>query len=320
MLRRFFVSKINKSSVRAGKRPRFPQFPRRHGGGASSCAFVSAPAPMATLDKPLSEAYPTLMDLKLSAELEARLHYENVFEAPDECARREEVLGEINEALQVWVRAASALKGIEDDLDPRCNLYTFGSYRLGVHGPAADIDTLCIGPRHITRSDDFFGSEFSDFAGSFYETMKNHAGTDAIVAVPDAVVPELKLVFRGFEVDMAYTSLPTYVSVPEELDVCETSVLQNLDDASVKSLNGCRVADQLLKLVPNHDAFRTALRTLRVWAKHRGVYSNVLGFFGGVNLAILVAKVCQLYPNAAASMIVRVCISQIRHTLFTASL
>ena len=259
---------------------------------------------MATLDKPLSEAHPTAMDLKLSAELEARLHYENVFEAPDECARREEVLGEINEALQQWVREASAAKGIEDDLEPRCNLYTFGSYRLGVHGPAADIDTLCIGPRHLSRSEDFFGSEFEAFAGSFYEVMKHHPGTDKIVAVPDAVVPELKLVFRGFEVDMAYASLPSFVSVPEDLDVCQTSILQNLDDASVKSLNGCRVADQLLRLVPNHDAFRTALRALRVWARHRGVYSNVLGFFGGVNLAILVAKVCQLYPNAAPSMLV----------------
>ena len=262
------------------------------------------PAEMATLDKPLSEAHPTAMDLKLSAELEARLHYENVFEAPDECARREEVLGEINEALQQWVREASAAKGIEDDLDPRCNLYTFGSYRLGVHGPAADIDTLCIGPRHLSRSEDFFGSEYDAFAGSFYLVMKHHPGTDKIVAVPDAVVPELKLVFRGFEVDMAYASLPSFVSVPEDLDVCQTSVLQNLDDASVKSLNGCRVADQLLRLVPNHDAFRTALRALRVWARHRGVYSNVLGFFGGVNLAILVAKVCQLYPNAAPSMLV----------------
>jgi poly(A) polymerase len=39
------------------------------------------------------------MDEKLSRELEARLHHEDVFEAPDECARREEVLGEINEVL-----------------------------------------------------------------------------------------------------------------------------------------------------------------------------------------------------------------------------
>ena len=256
------------------------------------------------LDKPLSEAHPTAMDLKLSAELEARLHLENVFEPPEECARREEVLGEINEALQQWVRDASLAKGIEADLDPRCNLYTFGSYRLGVHGPAADIDTLCIGPRHLEARADYFGSEWEEFRGSFYEVMKAHPGTDKIVAVPDAVVPELKLVFRGFEVDMAYTSLPSFVSVPEDLDVCQTSILQNLDDPSVKSLNGCRVADQLLRLVPNHDAFRTALRALRVWAKHRGVYSNVMGYFGGVNLAILVARVCQLYPNAAPSMLV----------------
>ena len=196
------------------------------------------------------------------------------------------------------VRDASLAKGIEADLDPRCNLYTFGSYRLGVHGPAADIDTLCIGPRHLSRAD-YFGSEWEEFRGSFYEVIA-HPGTDKIVAVPDAVVPELKLVFRGFEVDMAYTSLPTFVSVPEDLDVCQTSILQNLDDPSVKSLNGCRVADQLLRLVPNHDAFRTALRALRVWAKHRGVYSNVMGYFGGVNLAILVAACVPVVPQRRA--------------------
>jgi poly(A) polymerase len=243
------------------------------------------------------------LDVKRTKELDSLLKLEDVYESASECTRREEVLGELNEMLQDWIRTRSLSKGHPDE-SIRCNLYTFGSYRLGVHGPAADIDSLVIGPKHIDRSEDFFGFEEDDYAGSFYDYMRKHEGTEKIVAVPDAVVPELKTEFRGFEIDVAYCSLPGYSNVPLDLDVLSAKILHGLDDAGVKSLAGCRVADSLLKLVTNHSEYRIALRALRLWAARRGVYSNVVGFFGGVNLAILVARVCQLYPNASASMLV----------------
>lgn len=40
-----------------------------------------------------------------------------------------------------------------------------------------------------------------------------------------------------------------------------------------------------------------------IWTAGRAIYANVLGFPGGVAWAMLVARVCQLYPHATSSTI-----------------
>ena len=40
-----------------------------------------------------------------------------------------------------------------------------------------------------------------------------------------------------------------------------------------------------------------------MWAKQRAIYSNKLGYLGGVNFNILLAMLCQIFPNKSVSFL-----------------
>ncbi|KAL4560008.1 hypothetical protein LXL04_032156 [Taraxacum kok-saghyz] len=257
--------------------------------------------------KPLSLAGPSEADLLRTKKLNEFLVDAGLYESQDETAKREEVLGRIKQVLAItlaqliividWVKQLTRLRGYTEQMveDANAVIFTFGSYRLGVHGPGADIDTLCVGPSYVNRNEDFF------FV--LHDILTNMEEVTELQPVPDAHVPVMKFKFEGISIDLLYASISRLV-VPDDLDISDVSVLHNVDEPTVRSLNGCRVADQILKHVPNIEHFRTTLRCLKFWAKRRGVYSNVTGFLGGVNWALLVARVCQFYPNAVPSMLV----------------
>ena len=59
--------------------------------------------------------------------------------------------------MKKFVRKVSLARGLSEAAADAAGgrIFTFGSYRLGVHGPGSDIDTLCVVPKHVSR-DDFF--------------------------------------------------------------------------------------------------------------------------------------------------------------------
>ncbi|XP_062857805.1 poly(A) polymerase alpha [Trichomycterus rosablanca] len=248
------------------------------------------------ITSPISLAPPKEADLAQTKKLIEALKPFGVFEEELELQRRILVLGKLNALVKEWIREISESKNLPALLIDNVGgkIFTFGSYRLGVHTKGADIDALCVAPRHVERT---------DFFSSFYEKLKELEEVRDLRAVEEAFVPVIKLSFDGIEIDILFARLALQ-TIPENLDLRDDSLLKNLDIRCIRSLNGCRVTDEILHLVPNIENFRLTLRAIKLWAKRHNIYSNILGFLGGVSWAMLVARTCQLYPNAAASTLV----------------
>jgi poly(A) polymerase len=244
----------------------------------------------------VSDREPDEIELKRTDQLEECLRSFNLFENENELQLRCKVLSDVNRLSQKWIKELSLEKKMPAELANNCQakIFTFGSYRLGVHNRGADIDTLLVAPKHVER-DDFFNT--------FQLALTKMEGVEYVRAVRNAFVPLLKAKIRGIELDILFSTLALR-TIPDEQELHDSNLLRGLDQQSIRSLNGCRVTDDILRVVPNHDSFRLALRAIKLWAKKRGIYSNILGYLGGVSWAILIARTCQLYPRATAATIV----------------
>ncbi|CAG2100763.1 unnamed protein product [Medioppia subpectinata] len=245
---------------------------------------------------PISTCGPNGSDLWASRQLESCLRSYGLFESAAETERRKNVLSRLNQIVQKWVREVSAKKMPKQSAQLMAGkIFTFGSYRLGVHTKGADIDTLVVAPRHVQRS---------DFFDTFPKMLSQIPNCEYVRAVRQAFVPVIKTKIEGIEVDVVFAKLALN-NIPQDLDLSDGSLLKNIDEKTVLSLNGSRVADDILRLVPNRESFCLALRAVKLWAKRRGIYSNVLGFFGGASWTLLVAHTCQLYPRASAATLLQ---------------
>ncbi|KAH8402468.1 hypothetical protein KR009_012216 [Drosophila setifemur] len=269
---------------------------KQHQHNGNSTSSNGPPAKQLGMTSAISLAEPRAEDLQRTDELRGSLEPYNVFESQDELNHRMEILAKLNTLVKQWVKEISVSKNMPEAAAEKLGgkIYTFGSYRLGVHHKGADIDALCVAPRNIERTDYF---------QSFFEVLKKQPEVTECRSVEEAFVPVIKMNFDGIEIDLLFARL-SLKEIPDDFDLRDDNLLRNLDHRSVRSLNGCRVTDEILALVPNIENFRLALRTIKLWAKKHGIYSNSLGYFGGVTWAMLVARTCQLYPNAAAATLV----------------
>lgn len=192
-------------------------------------------SPRLGLTSPLSVAPPTERDLRLTAALEEELRVHGLYESDHQRRQRDRALELLSEAVEEWVQTVSAGKG--KGLDVEASLLTFGSYRLDVHPPDADIDCLLVAPGHCDRAVDFFGI--------FLDLLAMRSDVSELHPVPDAFTPVAKFRLNGIAIDLLFARL-NVPSVPTSLvdiqgdrrDEPLLAMLEPSDKPSVRSLNG----------------------------------------------------------------------------------
>lgn len=312
-------------------------------------------------------------DQTLTKQLHSTLCTRGVYEDQDGMQRRLRVLRELHQLLLGWsdllLRQSININASdkEDDMTSdvtsittnqyKLQLISFGSYRLGVNNPSADLDLLALCPPHVARS---------DFFSSLVSMLNEDERVREVHPVPKAYTPVIKFEMKGISIDLLFVSLldgtklglidslgigegdmsTVQMSISEEsrdqtlssntpMNYSEAllpaasrstspssstvttplppriefnlddTMLISLDEQSVRSLNGVRVAQYLCTLIPNKANFTIVLRTVKEWALVHGLYSNVLGFLGGINWAILVAWVCKRHVKASPPLLLK---------------
>ena len=221
----------------------------------------------------------------------------------EEMRQRFDILRELEQIIKAWIVKVAMETGMNEELARQevAKILPFGSHRLGVNFRGGDIDTLVLAPNYVKRDEHFFGL--------LPGILRQEPDIEELVVVngPSVTVPLIKMKFHKISFDLLFASLDQQ-KLDEKLDnLNDDKLLTNMDDKMKRSVNGCRAADMILQCVDSSEAkhdsikianFRTTLKLVKLWAKNKGLYSNALGYLGGIAWAILVAKICQMFPNS----------------------
>lgn len=174
---------------------------------------------------------------------------EDVFPTAKDVIRKDSVIFQIETLLNKWTIGVANVEA---------RIEIFGSQKLGISIKASDIDALCLVPISI-KSCDFFTS--------FYEALKLQPEVTDCRSIESAFVPIICLKFDGIEVDLLFCQLP--VQSVTNMNLSADDVLQHMNIKCVRSLNGLRVTNHILKSVKHMESFRLASRLIKLWAKSK---------------------------------------------------
>ena len=184
-----------------------------------------------------------------SSKLLIQFIQEKSSETSERSNQRAIVLEELQEIANEFVRQVCAMLSLPTEIDGkavRCQLFHFGSYRLGVCSQSSDIDVLCLTPHYVTRH---------HFFNILYDLLVKNKKVKGLQKIEGAFVPIMTMEFDTVDIDFSFAPMSRMETIPEDIDLSNDELLNDLDIQAVSSINGVRTNDMMLDLVPNKKAF-----------------------------------------------------------------
>ncbi|CAI2363492.1 unnamed protein product [Moneuplotes crassus] len=156
-------------------------------------------------------------------------------------------------------------------------LLIFGSESINGYLQDSDIDILCCTLPEIHLK--------SHFLIGLTKVLKSHPTVSFIETLEDIRIPIIKAIVHGTKFDISHCNLE------------DINSLSNIKELAKVKLGGIIANNQILEEVPNPRLFSKVLRLIKYWAKRKGIYSFVLGYFNGTVLSQILFKLCCKYPD-----------------------
>ena len=113
-----------------------------------------------------------------------------------------------------------------------------------------------------------YRDDFFEYIPKIIRQVVPKDAIEELTAVSEAFVPIIKLKFSGISIDLIFARLDI-AAVPQNLLLKDANLLKGLDDRDLRCVNGTRVTDEILELVPQKTTFRIALRGIKLWAQRK---------------------------------------------------
>ncbi|KAK8080002.1 endonuclease/Exonuclease/phosphatase [Apiospora hydei] len=172
-------------------------------------------------------------------------------------------------------------------------LVSVGSYGLDVWTASSDIDCLCIGS---ISSKTFFALAT--------QRLRRASSNDARILrrVNANSGTMLELEVKGVKMDLQYCP-STWIaeSWPQAMRLQPNDPAFSLSMHTLAKLKPVRDLYYLRQTIPDLAAFRTAHYVVKTWAKQRGIYAGKFGYLNGIQISVLLARICKLLFHDSGS-------------------